>query len=109
MIGKTISHYRILEKLGEGGMGIVYKAKNTKLQRMVALKFLPHHISIDTEIKERFMHKAQAASTLDHPNICIVYEVNETDDGQLYMAMALNKSETLEEKIEKGPNTSTSM
>jgi serine/threonine protein kinase len=103
MIGKTISHYKILEKLGGGGMGIVYKAEDTKLKRMVALKFLPPHVSLDNEAKERFMHEAQAASALDHNNICTIYEIGESEDGQMYMAMALYEGETLQDKIERGP------
>ena len=103
MIGKTISHYKILEKLGGGGMGIVYKAEDTKLKRMVALKFLPPHVSLDNEVKERFMHEAQAASALDHNNICTIYEIGESEDGQMYMAMALYEGETLQDKIERGP------
>ncbi|MFQ5632057.1 MAG: protein kinase, partial [bacterium] len=103
MIGKIISHYKILEKLGEGGMGVVFKAEDTKLKRNVALKFLPPNLTLDTEAKERFMHEARAASALDHPNICTVFEVNETDDGQMYLAMALYEGQTLQKKIENGP------
>jgi tetratricopeptide (TPR) repeat protein len=103
MIGKTISHYKILEKLGGGGMGIVYKAKDTKLDRFVALKFLPPHISTDEEEKHRFIHEARAASGLDHPNICTVHEIDETRDGQLFIAMACYEGETLKQRISKGP------
>ncbi|MCH7773738.1 MAG: protein kinase [Bacteroidetes bacterium] len=103
MIGKTISHYKISEKLGGGGMGVVYKAEDTKLKRTVALKFLPPAFSLDDEAKQRFINEAQAASSFDHPNICTIHEISETDDGQLFIAMAYYQGETLKKKIEKGP------
>jgi TolB-like protein len=103
MIGKTISHYRILEKLGEGGMGVVYKAEDTKLKRVVALKFLPPELTRDHEAKARFIQEAQAASALDHPNICTIYEVGETDDGQTFIAMAYYEGEDLRSRIGRGP------
>jgi len=103
MINKTISHYKIIEKLGEGGMGVVYKAQDTKLERFVALKFLPHHLSQSEEEKQRFIHEAKAASALDHNNICTVYEIDETEDGQMFIAMAYYDGESLKEKIERGP------
>ena len=103
MIGKIISHYRILEKLGEGGMGVVYKAEDTKLKRVVALKFLPPDLTRDPEAKERFIQEAQAASALDHPNICTIHEVDETKDGQLFIVMACYEGETLRQRIERGP------
>ena len=103
MIGKTISHYKILEKLGEGGMGVVYKAEDTKLKRTVALKFLPPEWTRDEDAKARFMHEAQAASALDHNNICTIYEVDETEDGQLFIVMALYEGETLKYKIKQSP------
>jgi len=103
MIGKTISHYKILEKLGGGGMGIVYKATDTKLDRTAALKFLPPHMLADKEAEQRFISEAKAASSFDHPNICTIYDINKTDDDQLYIAMACYEGETLKKKIEKGP------
>ncbi len=105
MIGKTISHYRILEKLGKGGMGEVYKAEDTKLKRTVALKFLPAAFSFDEETKKRFVYEAQSASALDHPNICTIYEIGETEDSQSFIAMAYYEGETLKSKIEKGAIT----
>jgi TolB-like protein/tRNA A-37 threonylcarbamoyl transferase component Bud32 len=103
MTGQTISHYRILEKLGEGGMGVVYKAEDTKLKRTVALKFLPPDLTRDSEAKERFIHEAQAASALEHANICSVHEIDETPDGQTFIVMGYYEGETLKQKIEHGP------
>ncbi|MBN2414590.1 protein kinase [bacterium] len=103
MIGKTISHYKIIEELGRGGMGTVYKAIDIKLDRFVALKFLPPHLSQSPEDKQRFIHEAKAASALDHPNICTVYEINESEDGQLYIAMACYEGESLKDRISRGP------
>ena len=103
MIGQTISHYKILEKLGEGGMGIVYKAEDTKLKRTVALKFLPPELIRDPEVKERFIHEAQTASALEHHNICNVHEIDETDDGHTFMVMACYTGESLKERISRSP------
>ncbi len=103
MIGKLISHYEILEELGHGGMGVVYKAKDTKLDRFVALKFLPPHLSQSEEERKRFIHEAKAASALDHPNICTVYEIDETEEGRMFIAMACYQGQSLKDKIERGP------
>ena len=103
MIGKTVSHYRILEKLGEGGMGVVYKAEDTKLKRIVALKFLPPELTRAHDAKVRFIHEAQAASALQHNNICTIHEIDETPGGQLFMSMDCYDGETLKQKISNGP------
>ena len=89
MIGKTISHYEVLEKLGEGGMGVVYRARDTKLDRDVAIKLLPPHLSSDPESVKRFVHEAKAASALNHSAIGVIHEIDETDDGQTFIVMAL--------------------
>jgi serine/threonine protein kinase/Flp pilus assembly protein TadD len=103
MFGKTISHYRILEKLGEGGMGVVYRAEDTRLGRAVAIKVLPQHLGGDDEAKRRFIQEAKAASTLDHPNICTIHEIDETKDGQIFMVMALCEGHTVREMLARGP------
>lgn len=101
-IGRTVSHYEILEKLGGGGMGVVYKARDLRLGRLAALKFLPAHHDSDVA-RQRFLHEAQAGSSLDHPNICTVYEIDETGEGEIFFAMAYCEGETLREKIHRGP------
>ena len=101
MIGKITSHYKILEKLGSGGMGIVYKAEDTKLHRTVALKFLPLELTSDEEAKKRFIHEAQTASSLQHNNICTVHEIDETTDGQLFITMDYYEGVTLKDKINR--------
>ena len=102
MIGQTISHYTIIDKLGSGGMGVVFKALDQKLDRIVALKFLPPSYSSDNEIKERFIQEAKAVSKLQHNNICTIHEISETDDGQLFICMDYYEGKSLKEKLEYG-------
>ncbi|MBI3110294.1 MAG: protein kinase [Ignavibacteriales bacterium] len=103
MIGEIVTHYKILEKLGGGGMGIVYKAYDLKLDRSVALKFLPRELTRDEEAKERFEHEAKIVSALQHTNICTIHDIDETDDHQLFIVMDCYEGETLKQKIERGP------
>jgi serine/threonine protein kinase len=102
MIGKTISNYKILEIIGSGGMGVVYKAEDTNLKRNVALKFLPPELTKDKETEERFIREAQSASSLQHNNICTIHEINKTDDGRFFICMDYYEGETLKEKISRG-------
>ncbi len=101
-IGKTISHYRIIEHLGGGGMGVVYLAEDTRLKRTVALKFLPVNLTMNEESKKRFMIEAQAASALDHPRIGTIFEIDLTEDGDMFIAMAYYPGETLKKRITSG-------
>ncbi len=103
MLGRAIGHYVVKEHIGGGGMGVVYKAEDTKLERTVALKFLPPELTRDPVAKARFLQEARAASALEHTNICTIHEVDETEDGQLYLAMPAYDGETLKRKVEKGP------
>jgi serine/threonine protein kinase/Flp pilus assembly protein TadD len=103
LIGQTVSHYKILEQLGGGGMGVVYKARDLRLDRPVTLKFLPPDLTRDPEAKQRFVHEAKAASALQHNNICVVHDIDETADGQMFISMEYLEGETLKKKIERGP------
>ncbi len=102
MQDKNISHYRILDKLGEGGMGVVFKAHDTKLDRPVALKLLPLHLQSGDDAKERFLQEARAASALDHPNVCTIHEIGESEDGSMFISMAYYEGESLQDMIKRG-------
>ncbi|HVN32853.1 MAG TPA: tetratricopeptide repeat protein [Thermoanaerobaculaceae bacterium] len=103
MIGETISHYTILERLGGGGMGVVYKAEDLRLKRFVALKVLPPELTRDAVAKQRFEQEARTASALDHPNVCTIHEIDETPDGQVFICMAFYGGESLRGRLARGP------
>ena len=103
MIGRTIAQYRIVELVGGGGMGVVYRAEDSELGRDVAIKLLHPGLAEDAAAKERFKQEARAASALDHPNVCTIYQAGETEEGQLFLAMAYYEGETLKQRIARGP------
>ena len=102
-MGSRVLHYQIMERLGEGGMGVVYRAWDERLERTVALKFLPSHLSSNHDAKERLRVEAQAAAALDHLNICTIHEIGEADDGQFFITMPYYEGETLKARLTRGP------
>src|SRR6266513_1661076 len=102
MLGQTISHYQITDKLGAGGMGVVYKALDLKLERVVALKFLPNDLTVSDRDKQGLLREARAASALDHPNIGVIHGIEESEDHQLFIVMGYYEGETLGQKLSRG-------
>ena len=103
LTGRTIGHYQVIERIGGGGMGVIYKALDTRLGRTVALKFLKPRLDADGSAADRFRQEARAAGALEHPNICTIYDIGETEDGRLFLAMPLYDGETVEQRIKRGP------
>ncbi|HMB51737.1 MAG TPA: serine/threonine-protein kinase, partial [Thermoanaerobaculia bacterium] len=101
---RELAHYRIEERIGGGGMGVIYRAVDTRLERVVAVKFLTSRLTGQEQAKERFLQEARAASAIDHPNICTIYEIGEAEDGELYLVMAYYEGQSLSERLrERGP------
>ncbi len=107
MVGETISHYRIIAEIGAGGMGVVYKAEDLRLGRLVALKFLPPQLVSDPDAKRRFFQEARTASAIDHVNVCTIHDIEETTDGRVFLSMAYCDGETLKKRLERGPLPAT--
>jgi formylglycine-generating enzyme required for sulfatase activity/predicted esterase len=105
IIGRTIGHYAVMSRLGAGGMGVVYLARDLRLDRIVALKFLPFHLTADEEQKVRFLREAKASAALEHPNIGAIHEIAETPDGQMFIVMGYYQGDTLKQRIQQGPLT----
>ena len=103
MVGETVSHYRIIAEIGAGGMGVVYKAEDLRLGRLVALKFLPPQLVRDSDAKRRFFQEARTASAIDHVNVCTIHDIEETTDGRVFISMAYCDGETLKTRLERGP------
>ena len=103
LVGRTIAQYEILARVGGGAMGVVYQARDAKLGRLVALKFLPQQWSHDESAKQRFVREAQAASSTDHVNICTVHDIQSTEDGRLFIVMAHYEGQTLKQRLAQGP------
>ena len=103
MIGQTISRYRVIEQIGQGGMGVVYRAEDLRLGRHVAIKLIAPELTRDPLARSRFLQEARTISSFEHPNICVVHEIDETADGRMFMAMTYYAGETLKQKIARGP------
>ncbi len=96
MVGETVSHYRVIAEIGAGGMGVVYKAEDLRLGRLVALKFLPPQLVCDPDAKRRFFQEARTASAIDHVNVCTIHDIEETADGRVFLSMALRRRDAQE-------------